>query len=386
MRSTGVFNFSSNFEALIAAPLDARGAVQSYSELTDGSLPYPYVGMVVAVTSDTGATTNGLYILKDTPATVSGNWYKLAEGAGTSNFGGVTSTAPVDTDNTDPLNPVISMARSDTSTDGYLDHNDWNTFNDKGTSNFGGVTSTAPVDTDNTDPENPVISMARSDTSTDGYLDHNDWNTFNNKGSSNITGVTYSGTTQIIGLSDGGTFSTDINTTQLTTTQFSTGISTHSYQYIDDASFTGTTISGQTYEIIDLLGTAKLNIVVLDVVSSDPYDHLVNLPTLAVNEAGVLFRIIAKQANLSYLNRFVLVFSEINRIIAPSIKTEYNGSYFAPLETMESIELIWDGYDWLVTNINKQPYVALNAENFVDMNANALYVTDYLERNINNLL
>jgi hypothetical protein len=285
MRSPGVFNFSSNFEALIAAPLDARGAVQSYSELTDSSLPYPYVGMVVAVTSDTGATTNGLYILKATPATVSGNWYKLAEGAGTT-----------------------------------------------------------------------------------------------------ITGVTYSGTTQIIGLSDGGTFSTDINDTQLTTTQFSTGISTHSYQYIDDASFSGTTISGQTYEIIDLLGTAKLNIVVLDVVSGDPYDHLVNLPTLAVNEAGVLFRIIAKQANLSYLNRFVLVFSEINRIIAPSIKTEYNGSYFAPLETMESIELIWDGYDWLVTNINKQPYVALNAENFVNMNANALYVTDYLERNINNLL
>jgi hypothetical protein len=285
MRSPGVFNFSSNFEALIAAPLDARGAVQSYSELTDSSLPYPYVGMVVAVTSDTGATTNGLYILKATPATVSGNWYKLAEGAGTT-----------------------------------------------------------------------------------------------------ITGVTYSGTTQIIGLSDGGTFSTDINDTQLTTTQFSTGISTHSYQYIDDPSFTGTTISGQTYHIVDLVGTAKLNIVVLDVISGDPFDHLVNLPTLATNEAGVLFRIIAKQANLSYLNRFVLVFSEINRIIAPSIKTEYNGSYFAPLETMESIELIWDGYDWLVTNINKQPYVALNAENFVDMNANPLYVTDYLERDINNLL
>jgi hypothetical protein len=285
MRSPGVFNFSSNFEALIAAPLDARGAVQSYSELTDSSLPYPYVGMVVAVTSDTGATTNGLYILKATPATVSGNWYKLSEGSGTT-----------------------------------------------------------------------------------------------------ITGVTYSGTTQIIGLSDGGSFSTDINDTQLTTIQFSTGISTHSYQYIDDASFSGTTVSGQTYEIVDLVGTAKLNIVVLDVISGDPFDHLVNLPTLATNEAGVLFRIIAKQANLSYLNRFVLVFSEINRIIAPSIKTEYNGSYFAPLETMESIELIWDGYDWLVTNINKQPYVALNAENFVDMNANPLYVTDYLERDINNLL
>ena len=285
MRSPGVFNFSSNFEALIAAPLDARGAVQSYSELTDSSLPYPYVGMVVAVTSDTGATTNGLYILKATPATVSGNWYKLAEGAGTT-----------------------------------------------------------------------------------------------------ITGVTYSGTTQIIGLSDGGTFSTDINSTQLTTTQFSTGISTHSYQYVDDPSFTGTTISGQTYHIVDLVGTAKLNIVVLDVVSGHPYDHLVNLPTLAVNEAGILFRIIAKQANLSDLSKFLLVFSETNRIIASSIKTEYSGSYFVPLETMESVELIWDGNDWLVTNINKQAYVALNAENFVDMTANPLYTTDYLERNINNLL
>ena len=286
-RVPGVFNFSANFEALIAAPLDARGTVVNYSELTDSSLPYPYLGMVVAVTSDSTPSNNGLYLLTATPATVSGNWYKLGSGGGT------------------------------------------------------GVT---------------------------------------------ITGVTYSGTVQTIGLSDGGTFTTDINDTQLTNTQYSTGVSTHSYQYIDDLSFTGTTISGQTYEIADTVGRAKLNIVVLDVISGDPYDHLVNLPTLATNEAGVLFRIIAKQANLAYLNRFLLVFSEINRIIAPSIKTEYNGSYFAPLETMESIELIWDGYDWLVTNINKQPYVALNAENFVDMNADPLYTTNYLERDINNLL
>jgi hypothetical protein len=286
-RVPGVFNFSANFEALIAAPLDARGTVVNYSELTDSSLPYPYLGMVVAVTSDSTPSNNGLYLLTATPATVSGNWYKLGSGTGT------------------------------------------------------GVT---------------------------------------------ITGVTYSGTVQTIGLSDGGSFITDINHTQLTDVQYSEGLSTHGYQYIDDMSFTGTTISGQTYHIVDLVGTAKLNIVVLDVISGDPFDHLVNLPTLAVNEAGVLFRIIAKQANLSSLNRFVLVFSEINRIIAPSIKTEYNGSYFAPLETMESIELIWDGYDWLVTNINKQPYVALNAENFVDMNANPLYTTNYLERDINNLL
>ena len=63
-RVPGVFNFSANFEALIAAPLDARGTVVNYSELTDSSLPYPYLGMVVAVTSDATATNNGLYILK----------------------------------------------------------------------------------------------------------------------------------------------------------------------------------------------------------------------------------------------------------------------------------------------------------------------------------
>lgn len=283
-RVPGVFNFSANFEALIAAPLDARGTVVNYSELTDSSLPYPYLGMVVAVTSDATTSNNGLYLLTATPATVSGNWFKLGSG---------------------------------------------------------GVT---------------------------------------------ITGVTYSGTVQTIELSDGGSFTTDINDTQLATTQYSTGISTHSYQFVDNTSFTGTTISGQTYNIVDLVGTAKLNIVVLNILYGDPFDILINLPTLASNEAGVLFRIIAKQAKLDVLNRFVLVFSETNRIIAPSIKTEYNGSYFVPLETMESIELIWDGDDWLVTNINKQPYVALNAENFVDMNSNPLYTTNYLERDINNLL
>ena len=72
LRTPGVFNFSSNFEALIAAPLDARLTVATYAALTDGAtIPYPYLGMVVAVTSDTGATTNGIYYCTDigtTPA------------------------------------------------------------------------------------------------------------------------------------------------------------------------------------------------------------------------------------------------------------------------------------------------------------------------------
>ena len=72
LRTPGVFNFSSNFEALIAAPLDARLTVSTYAALTDGAtIPYPYLGMVVVVTSDTGTTTNGMYYCTDigtTPA------------------------------------------------------------------------------------------------------------------------------------------------------------------------------------------------------------------------------------------------------------------------------------------------------------------------------
>ena len=62
-----------------------------------------------------------------------------AQGSNGTDFQGVTSTAPVDIDNTDPLNPVISVAQSDAGNDGFLSSVDWNTFNNKGSSNFGGI-------------------------------------------------------------------------------------------------------------------------------------------------------------------------------------------------------------------------------------------------------
>ena len=80
-RVPGVFNFSANFEALIAGPLDARATVVTLSELTNNSLPYPYLGMTVAVTSDPDPDQNGVWLLKTLPATTLSNWYKLAEGA-----------------------------------------------------------------------------------------------------------------------------------------------------------------------------------------------------------------------------------------------------------------------------------------------------------------
>jgi hypothetical protein len=59
-RTTGTFTFPSNFEVTKAAPLDARASTPLKSELTDGSLPFPYLGMLVAVTEDSTSNT-GLY-------------------------------------------------------------------------------------------------------------------------------------------------------------------------------------------------------------------------------------------------------------------------------------------------------------------------------------
>jgi hypothetical protein len=289
-RVPGVFNFSANFEALIAGPLDARATVVTLSELTNNSLPYPYLGMTVAVTSDPDPDQNGVWLLKTLPATTLSNWYKLAEGAA-------------------------------------------------------------------------------------------------------ITGYTLNGTIATIGMGDGGSFNIDINDVELNGPQYSIGVSNHSYQLITSG-WTQEVISGDTYNTYDVIfgdltQAAKQNIVVIDLNTSEDYHHLVFLPTgLTVNDAGIIYKIIAKSNDNTNLDKYLMVFSPIERIIATNIKTKYNDSYFLPLETMESVEIIWDGYDYLVTNMVKQGYVALNAKNFIELdnNVDPLFDTCYIERNINNLL
>lgn len=288
-RVPGVFNFSANFEALIAAPLDARGTVMNYSELTNSSLPYPYLGMVVAVTSDATPSNNGLYLLKAAPATVSGNWVKISEGG------------------------------------------------------------TVPY----------------------------------------ITGVTYNGTQQVITLNDGSTFTTDINGTQLATAQFANGISTHSYEVLTGGGVNSVIYSGTTYQTLvpTITSPAKLNVIVVDNISSAGNGFLVELPSLGSNQGGIIYKIIAKDISSLDPNKYLMVHST-NRIISVNAKTKVGTDYFLPLETMESVELIWDGFDYLVTNLTKQGYTSLNAKNYLslDSNIDPLFDTGFIERNINNLL
>ena len=111
-----------------------------------------------------------------------------ATGGGGGGVASVTGTLPISSSG--GANPDISIFQSGAITDGYLSSIDWVIFDSKGTSNFVGVTSTAPISTDNIDPNNPVLSIPQSDAITDGYLSSIDWNIFNSKGNGTVTNVT----------------------------------------------------------------------------------------------------------------------------------------------------------------------------------------------------
>jgi hypothetical protein len=208
----------------------------------------------------------------------------------------------------------------------------------------------------------------------------------------NVVDVTFTGTTQTIKLNDNTVFQTDINEVELDGVKYLIGISNHSFQKITTG-WTQTVLSGVTYNTSELTyGTTKKptkqNVVIVDLNTTDNFNHLVLLPTgLTTNHSGTTYKFIAKNTKNTNLDKFLMIFSKNSPIFATNVKTEYNGSYFLPLEAMESAEMIWDGTDFLVTNINKQPYVALNAKDFTQLGASdPLFSTNYLERDINNLI
>jgi hypothetical protein len=84
-RQLGMFTFNANFEVGFLGPLDARITTPEYSQLTDGSIPFPYPGMLVAVTSDTDTSKNGVWLLTDTSASAgsqTSHWSLVGGGGG----------------------------------------------------------------------------------------------------------------------------------------------------------------------------------------------------------------------------------------------------------------------------------------------------------------
>lgn len=80
-RNTGVFDFSSNFEVRIVAPLDARMVVPNKADLWSAQMQasYPYAGMIAAVAEESGQ--KGLYILEQLPC-IEENWRRVGAGQG----------------------------------------------------------------------------------------------------------------------------------------------------------------------------------------------------------------------------------------------------------------------------------------------------------------
>lgn len=100
----------------------------------------------------------------------------------------VTGTAPVSVA-TGTTTPVVSMAASTNSVDGYLTAVDHTTFNAKvGTSRA--INTTAPITGGGDLSSDRTFAMAAATTSVDGYLNSTDWNTFNNKQVSGSYGLT----------------------------------------------------------------------------------------------------------------------------------------------------------------------------------------------------
>jgi hypothetical protein len=153
----------------------------------------------------------------------------------------VTGTAPVVSSG--GLNPAISMAAANTSTNGYLTSTDWNIFNNKqpagtyvtsvavassngfaGTSS-GGATPTLTLTTSISGIiygngtalaaatisaplgySAGTLSITQATTSTNGYLSSTDWNTFNNKqpAGTYVTAVSVVSANGLAGTSSGG--------------------------------------------------------------------------------------------------------------------------------------------------------------------------------------
>jgi len=110
-REKGLSAFSANFEAQIAAPIDARMIVATRADLilattweASDELVYTYKGMIVSVHSDSTPANNGLYILTDEDYTNIDNWVKVQGNGGSVDWGNIGGTLSDQTDLQNELN------------------------------------------------------------------------------------------------------------------------------------------------------------------------------------------------------------------------------------------------------------------------------------------
>jgi hypothetical protein len=95
-RLSGQTQLPTNVDVLFNAPFDARTWTETYAGLNDGTIPQPYLGMLVSVYNDPDTTKNGVYFCTGLggPGIVTTNlttWEKLGSGVGTLTGGTVVN-------------------------------------------------------------------------------------------------------------------------------------------------------------------------------------------------------------------------------------------------------------------------------------------------------
>jgi len=114
-------------------------------------------------------------------------------------------------------------------------------------------------------------------------------------------------------------------------------------------------------------------------------------PFVSANDESRVIKFVTKRNNLNNINDLIVASKWVSsgtqdRIIASNINTRLtNAGYFFPLETLESVELLYDGFDWLVVNTQKQQYVQATPVNYLLYGTNGT-AGSFKNRDINNLL
>lgn len=206
--------------------------------------------------------------------------------------------------------------------------------------------------------------------------------------SEGIESVELDGTTMTFTQQDGSVLTTDLNLLYLVGTQFKKGITTHDFFTMSEIHFTSSSfplafptavsppaenIQYKSLTFADF--PAKETTIVLSISSNISRHYIFKLPekteTGSINHLGKRIRVFMKRNSLSDVTKSVMLATSWqnsgndNRLLSLSANTTVTGlGYFLPLETMEVVDLFWDGDDWIALTTNKQEYSLLAANNF----------------------
>ena len=133
------------------------------------------------------------------------------------------------------------------------------------------------------------------------------------------------------------------------------------------------TVALKTLKFTDL--TVAETTLVLNISSIASKHYILQLPSSdeinSVLSLGKKLKIIMKSNGIVDKNKNFMISTKwiqggsVNKLLSVAVNTKVDGiGYFMPLETLETVDLVFDGIDWLAVSTSKQQYVLQNAQNF----------------------